>query len=169
VTENRELNQEKTRWDDPERGKGCAVEEEDVRINKKTRLALAIARGESIAAWAQRNGVPRSSAFRWAKDPKIRAAIADCRRRCLNRAIGRMVSLAKKAADGITELAEGAESESLRLRAWRAILADQMAISKFSELEHRMAEIEEQLGARTGRQRSVTTKFEGSGFPSERG
>jgi hypothetical protein len=145
------------------------VEEEVVRVNKKTRLALAIARGESIAAWAQRNGVPRSSAFRWAKDPKIRAAIADCRRRCLSRAIGRMVYLATKAADGIAELAKGAESESVRLRAWRAILADQMAVCKFSELEHRMADIEEQLSARTGLGCSVTTNFQGSGFPSERG
>ena len=33
------------------------------------------------------------------------------------------------------------ESESVQLRAWRAILADQMTVSKFSELEHRMAEI----------------------------
>ena len=37
-----------------------------------------------------------------------------------------------------------------KLRAWRAILADQMADSKFSDLEYRMAEIEEQLRERTG-------------------
>jgi hypothetical protein len=80
-----------------------------------------------------------------------------------------MVCLATKAADGIAELATGAESESVRLRAWRAILADQIAISKFSDLEHRMAEIEEQLRAGTGHQYSVTTQIEGSGSPSERG
>ena len=55
-----------------------------------------------------------------------------------------------KAANGIVKLAEGAESESVQLRAWRAILADQMAVSKFSDLEYRMAEIEEQLDERTG-------------------
>ncbi len=36
------------------------------------------------------------------------------------------------------------------LRAWRAILADQMAIAKFSDLEQRMVEIENQLRERTG-------------------
>jgi hypothetical protein len=31
-----------------------------------------------------------------------------------------------------------------------AVLADQMAVSKFSDMEYRMAEIEEQLIGRTG-------------------
>ena len=54
-----------------------------------------------------------------------------------------------KAADGITRLAKGAESESVQLRAWRAIIADQMAVAKFSDLEYRMTEIEEKLDERT--------------------
>ena len=41
-----------------------------------------------------------------------------------------------------------AESESVQLRACRAILADNMAVSKFSDLQYRMAEIEEQLDKR---------------------
>jgi hypothetical protein len=45
-----------------------------------------------------------------------------------------------KAANGIVTLAKEAESESVQLRAWRAILADQMAVCKFSDLEYRMAE-----------------------------
>jgi hypothetical protein len=55
-----------------------------------------------------------------------------------------------KAANGIVTLAREAESESVQLRAWRAVLADQMAVAKFSDLEDRMVEIEEQLGGRTG-------------------
>ena len=58
-----------------------------------------------------------------------------------------------KAVDGITHLAQEAESESVQLRAWRAILADMMSVSKFSDLEYRMAEIEEQLGKQTGHTR----------------
>jgi hypothetical protein len=123
---------------------------EDVRKNHKTQLALAIARGDSITAWARRNGVPLSSAFRWSHDPKVRRAVEAWRRRALDRTIGRLAGLAMKAANGIVKLAEGAESESVQLKAWRAILADQMAVSKFSDLEHRMAEIEEQLSQRTG-------------------
>jgi hypothetical protein len=72
------------------------------------------------------------------------------RRRALGRVIGRLSSVALKAADGIVTLAKGADSESVQLRAWRAILADQIAVSKFSDLEYRMVEIEEQLDERTG-------------------
>ena len=98
----------------------------------------------------QKNEVARSTAFRWAQDPKVRREVEARRRRALNRAIGRLSSVAMKAANGIAKLAKEAESESVQLRAWRAILADQMAVSKFSDLEYRMAEIEEQLDERTG-------------------
>jgi len=40
-------------------------------------------------------------------------------------------------------LAEAAESESVQLRALRSIFSDVMAVAKFSNLEHRVAEIEE--------------------------
>ena len=43
---------------------------------------------------------------------------------------------------------KGAESESVQLRAWRAILADQMAVAKFSDLEQRTFELEEQFDER---------------------
>jgi hypothetical protein len=119
---------------------------EEVRIDKKTSLALAIARGQSIAAWAKKNEVPRCTAFRWASDPKVRRAVEASRRP----AIGRLASFALKAVDAIVTLAKEAEAESVQLMAWRAILADQMAVTKFSDLEYRMAEIEEQLSHRTG-------------------
>jgi hypothetical protein len=122
--------------------------EEDVRQNHKTQLTRAIARGESITAWAHRNGVPLSTAFRWSQDPTVRREVEACRRRALDRTIGRLASLSMKAADGITKLAQGADSESVQLRVWRSILADQMAVSKFSDLEYRMAEIEQQLDKR---------------------
>ncbi len=124
--------------------------QEEIRQVKKTKLALAIARGESITGWARRNEVPLRTAFRWSSDPKLRRAVEAWRRRCLNRAIGRMASLATKAAEGIARLGQDAQSESVQLRAWRAILADQMAVSKFSDLEQRMVEIEEQLRDQPG-------------------
>jgi hypothetical protein len=123
---------------------------EEVSLDKKTSLALAIARGQSIDAWAKQNDVPRSTAFRWASEPEVRREAEATRRRALGRAIGRLSSVALKAANGIVTLARGAESESVQLRACRAILADQMAVAKFSDLEYRMVEIEEQLSERTG-------------------
>ena len=53
-----------------------------------------------------------------------------------------------KAVDGITNLARGADSESVQLRAWRGVLADLMSVSKFSVLEYRMTELEEKVDMR---------------------
>ena len=58
--------------------------EKEVRRHKKMNLALAIAGGESIAAWAQQNGVSERTVQRWAQDPKVRREVDACRRRALN-------------------------------------------------------------------------------------
>jgi hypothetical protein len=121
---------------------------QDVRKNHENEFAGAIAEGESIIAWAQQNGVPERTAFRWAQDPTVRREVEACRRRVVNQAIGRMTGMAMNAVDGIVTLAKEADSESVQLRAWRAILADMLSVSKFSDLEYRMAEIEEQLDKR---------------------
>ncbi len=120
--------------------------------DKKTKLAVAIARGHSVIAWARKNGVPERTAFRWAKDRKVRETSDTWRRTVLNQAIGRMVRRSAAAADGIERLAREADSESVRLRAWRAILADQMAVAKFSTLELRMTELEEGAKAQAAQQ-----------------
>lgn len=119
--------------------------QDDPRKQLQAQLILAIVEGESVADWALRNHVPRRTAFRWASSTKVRRVVAAFRREALERAIGKLSSLAGKAAEGIASLAQSAESESVQLRAWRAILADQMAVAKFSNLEHRMLEIEEKL------------------------
>jgi hypothetical protein len=123
--------------------------EKEVRRHKKIHLALAVAEGESIAAGARQNGVPERTAFYWAKDPKVRREVEACRRRVVNQAIGRLTGMTTKAADGIVTLAQEADSESVQLRAWRSILADMIAVSKFSDLEFRMSEIEERLDERS--------------------
>ena len=122
--------------------------EKEVRRLKKINLVLAIAEGESISAWAQENGVSERTAFYWAKDPTVRREVDACRRRALNQAIGRLTGMAMNAVDGIAHLAKEADSESVQLRAWRGVLADLMSVSKFSVLEYRMTEIEEQVDKR---------------------
>jgi len=61
-----------------------------------------------------------------------------------------LTGMTTKAVDGITNLAQEADSESVQLRAWRAILADMIAVSKFSDLEYRVTEVEELVKARDG-------------------
>ncbi len=115
----------------------------------KTQLAFAIAKGVPIADWAEENGVARSTAFRWAKEPEVRKIVNACRRESLDVAIGRLAGRAGKAADGITGLAESAVSESVRLRAYRSILSDQITVAKFSDLEDRVQQMEEMVGLRS--------------------
>jgi len=50
-----------------------AMPEERPR-SRKTELALAIANGTSVTAWARGNQVPKRTAYRWAGEPKVRAA-----------------------------------------------------------------------------------------------
>ena len=94
--------------------------------------------------------MPERTARRWAQDRNVRREVDACRRRALNEAIGRLTGMARNAVDGIANLGKGAESESVQLRAWRGVLADLMSVSKFSVLEYRMTEIEEQLEKKTG-------------------
>ena len=122
--------------------------EKEVRRLKKIHLALAVAQGESIAEWARENGVPERSAQRWAQDRNVRREVDAYRRRALNQAIGRLTGIATNAVDGIANLVKGADSESVQLRAWRGVLADLMSVSKFSVLEYRMTEIEEEFDKR---------------------
>jgi hypothetical protein len=95
--------------------------------------------------------VPERTAFRWAQDPKVRREVEACRRRALNPGAPGLTGMTTKAADRISTLAQ--ESESVQLRASRAILADMIAVSKFSVLEYRMTEIEEEIEKRFGHRR----------------
>jgi hypothetical protein len=112
---------------------------------KKADLALALAQGTSVASWARENKVSRRTAYRWASDPKVRGAVNAYRSMAVDEAVGLMSRNVTRAARGIIELAQDAESESVKLTALRAILADMMAISNYAGLERRMAYIEERL------------------------
>jgi hypothetical protein len=85
------------------------------------------------------------TAYRWAKEPQVRAAVEAYRRRAIDQAIGRMAMHTTTAADGIAQIANESESDSVRLRAFRAIFSDMIAASKYTGLESRMAEIEVRL------------------------
>jgi len=112
-------------------------------------LAVAIAEGTPVAAWASRAGVPERTAYHWAAQPEVRAEVESIRRRALDEAIGRLAKRATWAVDGIVNLGENADSESVRLSALRAVMSDFIAVSRFSGLEGRVAELEEQSLART--------------------
>jgi hypothetical protein len=126
------------------------MSEEEIPLSPRDQLAMTIAQGKSIAGWARQNGVPKRTAQRWASEPDVRRQVEDWRRRVLDRALGYLAGRSMWAVRGIAQLGEAAESESVQLRARRAILQDQIAVSKFSNFEYRMAELEEEVRVRHG-------------------
>jgi hypothetical protein len=115
------------------------------RKSLKGQLARAIGQGMSIAEWARANKVVARTAFRWANDPKVRKAVDTYRRRTMDQAIGRMTKHSMMAADGIAAIAQEAASDSVRLRAFRALFSDTISVSKYTGLEFRVTEMEEKL------------------------
>jgi hypothetical protein len=123
---------------------------EEIPDPKKTALAIAVAKGVRVTAWARQNDVGRSTAYNWTKEPGFRLVVQSWRREALDRAIGMMASRSTGAVKVIAGLADRAESESVRLRAARAVLSDQIPIAKFSDLESRMGQLEAHVEATTG-------------------
>jgi hypothetical protein len=120
----------------------------ELRHKTKIQLALAIAQGRSVALWARDNRVPRSTAYRWASQPEVRAAAESRRRRARKGALARMAGRAYWASYKVATLAEGAGSESVRLRALRSIVSGAIATSEFAVLKRRMSAIREELHGR---------------------
>jgi hypothetical protein len=116
----------------------------------KMQLIVALAQGFSVAAWARGAGVPLRTAYRWASQRNVRSAVAACRRRALDQAVGVMTNNATWAAGQIVKLGESASSESIKLSALRAVLNQTITVSKFAGLEERLAEVEEKLDERDG-------------------
>ncbi len=123
---------------------------ENVPLTPKDQFTVAIAKGELVTKWAREHHVPRRTAFRWARDPKVKTAVEKYRRRVLDRAVGRMTGGVTLATTEILELAKNAASESVKLAALRAVVSDMMAISKFGGLEDRVTEVEGKVNASTG-------------------
>jgi hypothetical protein len=114
----------------------------------KTQLALAIAQGVPVAKWARATGVPRRTAFAWAKDPDVRKVVQASRRRVIDQAVGRMAKGTTEAADLILKIARTADTYAVQLRAARAVFSDMIKVSKYSDLEERMTGIETKLDQR---------------------
>jgi hypothetical protein len=121
---------------------------EELIVAQKAQLALIVAHGESVAAWARQNGVPASTAYSWTADPDFRRQVQLWRRRALDRAMGVLAANTGLAVQSIAKLGETAESESVRLAANRAVLRDQFALGNYSELEYRLTALEDELRAR---------------------
>jgi hypothetical protein len=119
----------------------------NIRNNRdqKAALALALATGRTVRAWAKEHEVPERTAYKWARSPEVRKQVRRIRRRAIDRAVGRLSRYASAAAQQIANLAKGAQSESVKLQASRAVLADLMNVSNYATLEERLTEVEKRI------------------------
>ena len=107
-------------------------------------LALAIAKGHSVADAAAEAGIGRRTAFRWLADPTFKARIQVLRGEMVAQALGRLADGMNEAADGLRALCK-AESESVRLGACRTMLELSLKLRECLETEDRLAALEARL------------------------
>jgi hypothetical protein len=112
---------------------------------RKSELARALAIGGTVTDWAREKNVPERTAYTWSRSPEVIDEVEAIRRDALDQAIGRLSRQVTEAAEQIILLARDAASESVRLQAARAVLAELMSVSSFAALERRMAEIERRI------------------------
>ncbi len=113
-------------------------------------LALAVAGGKRVAAWAKAHDVAPRTAYTWTKRRGFRKKVARLRRRVLDRAVGELAAAAVKNAREVNRLATAAESETVRLAAARAALADLIQVQRHLALEDRVTELEKRVGGDPG-------------------
>jgi len=109
-------------------------------------FTLALAGGERLTAAARAAGIGLTTAKRWQHDPAVRASVAAVRGRMVDEAVGRLAALAGKACDTL-EGSLAADEGSVKLRAALGILDRLIALRDASELEGRIAALEEALSA----------------------
>jgi hypothetical protein len=121
------------------------------RKSRKGQLVIALVEGKtSLDDWAKENGVSRRTAYRYAKDPKVKAAVNANRRAAVDRSLAVMSGQVTWAAEAIGVLCKDAASESVKLGALKAVFANLVKVSKFAGFEDRITQIEEKLDAHTG-------------------
>jgi hypothetical protein len=113
--------------------------------DQKAALALAIAGGSTVKAWANAHDVPVRTAYSWARSPDVRKKVRRIQRRALQRAIGCLSRHAAAAAGRIGHLATAAQSEAVQLQAARAVLADLMQVADYADHEDRIAALERRV------------------------
>lgn len=107
--------------------------------------ALAIAQGQSPAAFAKKNAISARTVQRWAKRPAFIAHVEEIRARMLDGAIGIMVSGASDAATRLRLLVAKSQNEQVQLSAARALLADLLSVQSHAELKRELREIRARL------------------------
>jgi hypothetical protein len=116
---------------------------------QKDQLALHLASGGVVADWARAHGLPERIAYSWSRSSDVRERTESLRRAVLAEAVKQLGAHAVAAAGQIVKLAEDARSETVRLQAARAVLAEFLSASNDTSMAGRLADIERRLRERS--------------------
>jgi hypothetical protein len=129
----------------------CATTEE-VRVpharrtaEQRDQFAVAMALGERVSVWAKKHGVPKRTCYEWRTTKEYKLKGEEARRRCLERALGRLARNLTAASDRIIALLSTAESHAVQLQASRSVLKEFMTVRQHMSYDERMLEIERRL------------------------
>jgi hypothetical protein len=128
-------------------------------------LAMAVATGETIKAWCQKNGVEPATAFDWRRKVEFRQLVEKCRRRAVDRSIGKMAKNLSKAVTKIVRLIEAGKSESVQLSAAKTLIDKLLHVQNHTVLKHELQQLDERLTAeeqrrrRKGRMKDESNRF----------
>jgi hypothetical protein len=105
-------------------------------------IALAVARGLSLAAAAREAAVAESTARRWAAEPGFPRRVTRIRQEILSQSVGILALAMTRAAVKLGRLIDDPDSE-VSLKACRAVNADFLALHAHADLAERLDALEE--------------------------
>jgi hypothetical protein len=104
-------------------------------------LILALATGVSVPAAAQRAEVSERTAYRRLQDPAFRCRVTETRTALFAEAVGRLASLAGRAADTLGDLLASA-SDMVKLHAAKSVLELGPKLREAGEIAERLDALE---------------------------
>ena len=113
------------------------------RKNADDALVMALAVGGTVPAAAQHAGVSERTVYRRLHDPAFCRRVSAARAELLERAVGQLVATASCAAATLRQLL-AAPADSIKLGAARSILEFGPKLRESTELEARLAALEQQ-------------------------
>lgn len=111
-------------------------------LNPKARqLALAMARGQTLRAWAKAAGIAERTARNWSAHPEFKPLVIELREEIVKRAVARLAGSTVKAVTALVKLLKS-ENEGTRLRAAQAILTNYSSLDMYSDIRGRLAALD---------------------------
>ena len=116
------------------------------RKNADSALVAALAGGATVCDAARQAGVGETTVYRRLQEPAFRQDVTETRARLVENAVGQLADASTAAVTTLRALL-GAEGESVRLGAARAILELGARLREAVELEQRIAALETRASA----------------------